>query len=617
MGGLNPPPTDGGFTTNPLRSPMAVAAGTAAVAAGATDLEPAAIPSLTMPTGAASAETARSAPSNTSAGIGASEGGFPQPPLTFPDLPASAQTAPEASRGATAAADSTLQREPPAFPPTTGATVAPPAYGSTLASPPASSRNATPYSPAGGRLGAIDTAGDRSLDGPQAPQVQIQKQAPDEVRLGSPATFTIAVQNTGNVMAYEVTVADRVPQGMRLIESQPVAQQIDGELQWDLGEMEPGAQRTITMQLQPEQEGELGSVARVRFSAAAGVRVQATQAVLKVTQRAPPQVLTGQQVEIEIELSNQGSGQADNIVLHADLSEGLEHPTGRSLDNLIQQLRPGEQRKLMLRLRATQPGLATCKLQLEMAGAQVIEDVASVDVIAPQLAVALNGPAKRYLERQATYELTVTNTGTAPATNIDIVAYLARGMTFVSTEHKGQYDPNQHAVFWSLAELPPGSPGKVPLTVLPIESGDQTVRVQARGDLNTNAQTEKLVSVESLAELNFQISDEHDPIEEGSETTYEIRITNTGSREDSGVQLNVLLPRGLSLISAEPAAGPGGSGEIQFAPIERLGPKEERIYRIKVQGTAAGQHVIRASLRSDSLEVPVAREESTRVYGDQ
>jgi uncharacterized repeat protein (TIGR01451 family) len=135
--------------------------------------------------------------------------------------------------------------------------------------------------------------------------------------------------------------------------------------------------------------------------------------------------------------------------------------------------------------------------------------------------------------------------------------------------------------------------------------------------LNALAQVEKVVSVESLAELSFQITDEADPIEEGSQTSYEIRVTNTGSREDTGIQLSVQLPRGLTLVDTDPESSLSGNGEVLFAPLPKLGPKEERIYRLKVKGMNVGQHLIRASLRSDTLEVPVSREESTRVYGDE
>ena len=104
----------------------------------------------------------------------------------------------------------------------------------------------------------------------QTPSVVIQKRAPSEVRVGKAASFVVNVRNVGQVEALNVQVFDQVPAGMRFVEASPSAKQLGEQLLWELGSMAAGEERTITMQLVPEQEGELGSVARVSFEAAVG-----------------------------------------------------------------------------------------------------------------------------------------------------------------------------------------------------------------------------------------------------------------------------------------------------------------------------------------------------------
>ncbi len=95
---------------------------------------------------------------------------------------------------------------------------------------------------------------------------------------------------------------------MRLIDASPAPVQQGNLLLWQLGAMQAGDERTVTMQLIPEQEGELGSVARVSFEAAASVRTISTRPELKIVQRVPEHgVLIGQQLEIELEISNPGT----------------------------------------------------------------------------------------------------------------------------------------------------------------------------------------------------------------------------------------------------------------------------------------------------------------------
>lgn len=459
--------------------------------------------------------------------------------------------------------------------------------------------------------------GDRRLEGMQSPSVVIHKRAPDEVKVGKPATFVIQVQNVGSAEALAVVVEDRIPVGMRLLDASPTPSVQGDLLTWELGALEPGGERTVTLQLVPEREGELGSVARVTFEAAASVRTISTRPELKITQRAPEQVLIGQQLEIELEVSNPGSGAATGVVMQEDVPEGLEHPKGRQLDNVIGTLAPGEVRRQVLRLRAVAPGQIENHIRLMGDDGLVAEHMVVVQVIAPELSIELEGPSRRFLERQATFNVNLANIGTADATNVEVVAYLDRGFSFVATEYQGQYDPNRHAVYWSLAELPAEGRGSVPLKLLPIEQGERAIRLEAKGDLNVLAQCEKNVSVDTLAELTFSITDDADPIEVGSEATYEIRISNRGSRDDSNVKMQMLLPPGLELVSSEAEANTDGRGLIAFSPTVALPAGGDTVHRVRVRGVAPGTHVVKAIVTSAQATVPVTKEESTMVYADQ
>ena len=464
----------------------------------------------------------------------------------------------------------------------------------------------------------LDSPGERRLEGVQTPSIVIQKRAPAEVKVGKPASFVVHVQNVGAVEALNVEVHDRVPAGMKLIDASPTPVQQGDLLMWEIGSMPAGDERTITMQLVPEQEGELGSVARVSFEAAASVRTISTRPELKIVQRVPEQgVLIGQQLEIELEVSNPGSGAATGVVLQEDVPEGLEHPKGRQLDNAIGTLAPGEVRRQVLRLRAVSPGVIQNTIRLVGEDGLSAEHTASIQVVAPKLQVELQGPSKRFLERQATYQLNVANSGTADATNVEISVQLDRGFTFVSTDYEGQYDPSRHAVFWSLAQLPAGASGTVPLTLLPVQAGEQAIKIDARADLGVSVSSERTMSVEGFAELSFAISNAGGPIEVGAETNYEIRVTNSGSKPDSNVRVQVQLPPGLELVSSEGEAGTDGRGLVAFQPRAQLAPGDELKYGLRVRGISPGTHIVRAIVVSDQSTVPVTKEDTTRVYADQ
>lgn len=467
-------------------------------------------------------------------------------------------------------------------------------------------------------LETISTPGDRRLDGVQSPSVLIQKRAPSEVKVGKPASFTIQVQNVGSAEALDVQVHDSVPQGMRFIEASPQPQaDRQGNLVWALGALEPGGERTVTMQLVPEQEGELGSVARVTFEAAASVRTISTRPQLEVVQRAPEQVLIGQQAEIEIEIRNPGSGVASGVIVQEDVPQQFEHPYGRELDKPIGDLQPGETRVEVLRMRAVAPGMVQNTLRVVGDDGLEAVHVVNVEVVAPEIQVQLAGPARRFLERQATYQVNFANTGTATANNVQFVAQLDRGFKFVSAENQGFYDPTAHTVTWQLAHLNAGQEGNSLMTLLPIEPGDQVIRLEAASELTETVVHEVAVAIDSLAELTFQIADTADPIEVGGETTYELRVRNAGSRNDGNVMVQFQLPPGLQLLGTDLDSNNDGRGNVVFSPAPNLAAGEELVYRVRVRGDVAGNHLIKAIVQSNESEVPVTKEESTKVYSDR
>lgn len=463
------------------------------------------------------------------------------------------------------------------------------------------------------------TPGNRQLEGVQAPSLALEKAAPTEIQVGKPAVFQIKVRNVGQVEAHDVVVYDEVPKGTKFVDATPQAGRAqDGSLTWQLGAIRPGEEQTISLQLMPTAEGEIGSVARVSFHAQASARTISTRPQLKVEHTAPPKVLIGQGVSFNIKISNPGTGAATNVVLEEDVPDGLSHPAGNELEFEVGTLRPGESKTLELTLKAEKPGQITNVLVVRGDAGLSAEDRIPVEVIAPQLEVDVKGPSRRYLDRQATYVFSVANRGTAAAKEVELAAFLPKGFKFVETNNAGQYDPQKHAVFWSLAELPASEAGTVQLITIPIEPGEQKLRVEGRADLGLADSREQAVVVESVAQLLFDVADSADPIEVGSDTTYQVRIVNQGTKAATNVRVAALLPAELEPVEGNgPSKGAVEGQRVQFEPLARLAPRGEAIYKIRVRGVKAGDPRIRVQVASDEIQSPVSKEESTKVYADQ
>jgi len=460
--------------------------------------------------------------------------------------------------------------------------------------------------------------GTEQLDGVQAPSLAVEKIAPPEIQVGKEATFQIQVKNVGTVAAHEVAVLDRVPKGTRFVNATPsAAQTAEGQVMWNIGSLQPGDQTLVSLQVMPLVEGEIGSVAQVVFQAHASARTLCTRPQLSLTHSGPQKVLIGEAVVFDITVSNPGSGVATGVILEEDVPVGLAHEAGRELEFEIGTLRPNETRQLQLTLKADKPGLIQNEILVRGEANLIAQHAVEVEVVAPALEVSLNGPKRRYLERPATYEVVLSNPGTAPAREVEVVTYLPKGMKFVEADHKGQYEPQNHAVYWSLEELPANQTGAAKLIVLPLETGEQKLRLEGRAELGLQNSFEQVVQVESAAELQFSVRDDADPIEIGAEATYLIALTNTGSSAATNVQLSLGLPEQLKPLGGDgPTRVVVEDGELRIDPLARIGPGEEAVYKIKVQGQAAGAQRVQVQLITGETPIPVTREEITRVYAD-
>ncbi len=463
--------------------------------------------------------------------------------------------------------------------------------------------------------------GGKQLEGLQSPQLTIQKAAPKEIQVNKPAVFRTTVRNVGQVAAGEVEVRDQVPKGTTLMSTTPRASRNPrGELVWSLGTLRPGEEAVVEMQVNPIAEGEIGSVATVHFGADASVRCLATRPRLAMQVSAPKQVMIGEQLALSIVISNPGTGVATGVMLEDRIPAGLKHPNGDNLEYPVGNLKPGESRKVDLPLTATRPGPINNVLVVRGDGNLQAEDKRAIEIIAPALDVAMEGPKKRYLEREATYQFSVKNPGTAAARQVELVAYLPAGLKFVNANNAGSYDSSSRSVRWRLEELPANEEGSVELVTLPIEAGQQAIRLRGTAQKGLSVEKEQPITVEGIAAVLFNVNTSTNPIQVGGTTKYEVHVSNKGSKASSNVRLVVELPPQLEATSADGptrAAPPDSAGRVTFDALARLAPKAEATYAIAVKATKAGDLRARFQLQTDEMQSPITKEEGTQVFGDE
>lgn len=468
------------------------------------------------------------------------------------------------------------------------------------------------------RISSTSSSG-RLAEGPQSPNVVLEKFAPPEVQVGQAATFELVVRNIGDAPAHSVKVEEEIPPGTEYQSASPEPVSRNGrKLVWDLGSLSPDDEKEIRLQLVPVSEGDIALSAQVHFQAQADARSVATRPVLEVAVESPQQIHAGEELPLRITVSNQGSGAATDVLIEEDVPSGFTHPRGKTLQYRVGTLGPGKSKTVVLKLKAEEAGRHRNALAVSAAGGILRKEETNIDVVAPSLKLGVSGPKRKYLDAQAVHVLTLENPGTAPAHNVEVVAHLPRGLKFVTATNHGAYDASRHAVYWDLEQLPPGSQGAVRVTTLVEETGAHRIEAEARAAEGVHAQAEYSVKADASSELPFTVSDLSDPIEIGEETVYEVRLANRGAQDATGVIVQATFPKEIRPLAVEgDVPGTVSGGKVTFSKIERIGVGQSLVLKVAAKALQPGDFRVAVSVASDDSKTPVVHEEATRVYRDE
>jgi uncharacterized repeat protein (TIGR01451 family) len=453
--------------------------------------------------------------------------------------------------------------------------------------------------------------------GRQEPAMSLEWIGPPLAKVGRPADYTLAVRNVCGIAVQQVMVRVRVPAGMTVSATEPKAVQENNVLMWELGTMMPKQERSLNMRVVADGRGTVGCQAWVTFTGASAMRVRICEPKLAVHVTSPSKVMVGDGVTFVVSVTNPGDGPADQVKVHTTLSDGLEHPRGKIVEFPLGNLAAGETRSVQVICGTRAGGPQTCDALAEADGDLKAQDRAAVNVIIPRLDLEAVGPKLRYLDRKAVYVFRVINPGDAPATNVSVTDDVPAGFKFVAASDGGQHDFSTRRVTWYLGEVGPGQAKEVKLEVIAVNPGEFIHKAAATAARGLRQDRDVPTKVMGLSAILLEVVDTEDPIEVGAETSYEIRITNTGSATESNIKLVCTIPDKMQFKGATgPSRAHEQGKEVIFEPLAKLVPRADAIYRVTVRGVAAGDVRFKAQITSTNLQEPVMEQEATRIYED-
>lgn len=451
--------------------------------------------------------------------------------------------------------------------------------------------------------------------GGEVPTLSIDWVTPETILVGQEGDFELVIRNRGPAAIEKIAISQVIPEGFELKKATPAPQMENGRPAWKIERLAAQQEYRISLRLLPRRVGDARTNAHLTFSTSTSSRFQVVEPKLQLAVEAPESTVVGNQAIFNVTVQNPGTGPTKNAVIKVQLPEELAR-VGNSDTYEIGTLNPGESRSIRVLADVTALGKHDCRFIATAENGLSDETAREVVGLQARFKLDVEGPRFRYVGRPASYTVTLRNDGTAAAENVQIRTAVPVSFDFVRSQD-GRFDAPSRTVNWRVPRLDAGQEMKIKYDLKALKRGEHAMLARATADRGISALKDYSTKVEGISAVLLEVVDAEDPIEVGAETFYEILVTNQGTDFATNVVVQAELPDGLKLTGLQGPTRGGANGQtVSFAPLPKLAPRADAIYRIRVRGAKPGDLRIKVQAMADALKAPVYELESTKVYQD-
>ena len=360
---------------------------------------------------------------------------------------------------------------------------------------------------------------------------------------GDTVTYTVVVTNNGVVDAKQVVVKDILDKGLKFVKAtgEYTFDEDSRTITWII-DLAKGESQTFYVTAVAEAYGVLINDVTVGDNTASADVVVPEIIPDKTANITNPNF--GDKVDYTVTVTNDGMGDANNVVIVDRLGEGLTFvsasdngvwdPVKRTVTWIVD-LAKGESKVFSVIATVSGYGNVTNSL---VVGNKTTGVNVTVPEINPDKTVDNEIPN---FGDNVTYTVTVTNDGIGDANNVVITDVLDKGLKFLNATGNFTYDEKTGTITWTV-DLDKGETKtfNVNVTVLGYGVLPNTVAVGNKTTVR-NITVPEIITVKEVNSSDIHI---------GDEITYTITVSNSGKINATNVVIRDILPEGLKFINA-------------------------------------------------------------------
>lgn len=312
------------------------------------------------------------------------------------------------------------------------------------------------------------------------PALQLVKKLTPEVTICDPINMTLTVRNSGSSTLHDVTLTDDLPAGLATSDGRT-------SVNVPIGRLAPGESKDIPVALKAARPGKYDNTAKA--SSKEGVTAQASastvvrQALIQLTCTAPAERFLGRPADFCFKISNTGDAACGDAVIEASIPSGItvQSTTGGGtaangkITWRIGTLGAGESKEVCATVVSAVAGQVSigasatcgCAAPATTSCQTVYRGIAAVLLEV----VDQNDPIE--VGANEVYEVTVTNQGSAPLTNVKIVSKTEEAQEFVSGAGTTAVSGSGRTITYGVVNsIPPKGKASWKVTIKALKAGD-------------------------------------------------------------------------------------------------------------------------------------------------
>lgn len=410
----------------------------------------------------------------------------------------------------------------------------------------------------------------------------------------------------------DVVVTAILPDGVSFVRSEPAAKADGRTLRWDIGHMKQGECIPAKVWVKCECEGEqcacfCATATPVRFCS-----LLCAKPILECRKCGPDECRPGDPINYTVTVINRGSCTATGVVITDNVPEGLQHASGlRTLQYNLGNLEPCESKRVNMCFKSCGRGEICNTAIVTACNADTVSCTAKCIACVECVEIEKVGPKEVMVGQNADYQITVTNTGDKPLTQVVVTDCAPRATSIVSA-NGAKINGNQ--AVWRMKQLNPGEKVSFAITLTTCAPGCYTNKVSVNNCQGCCDSAEFTTRWKGRPALTACIKDTKDPICIGEPTSYHIEVTNQGSETDENVVVVVRFPPQIVPESVGgDIAGTISGQTVTFEAANHFYPRQTLIYRVNARAKSSGDARVIAEISSNTIRTPIVQQESTIV----